>query len=271
MIHLKSIRVGAPEEGAAGAYPFNVPAIAALVGQELDITSPVTFLIGENGSGKSTLLEALAAAGRMVTVGSDSAEDDRTLAQVQALARSMRLSWARRSRRGFFMRSEDFFGYVKRMRAMREGLEQDLREIDLEYAGRSKQARGLAHMPILRELEAIRSRYGEDLDFYSHGESYFTLFKARFVPDGVYMLDEPEAPLSPMRQIAFLAMVRQLVAELGAQFIIATHSPILMALPEAAIFSFDGGAVRLVRYEETEHYLVTRAFLNSPGRFLKHL
>ncbi|HWQ14062.1 MAG TPA: AAA family ATPase [Roseiflexaceae bacterium] len=271
MIHLRSVQVGVPAPEEAAAFPFSVPAIGALIGQRLEFAAPVSFLVGENGSGKSTLLEALAVAAGMVTVGSAAAAEDATLSGVRGLARRMRLSWARRSRRGFFMRSEDFFGFVRRVRAMREGLEQDLREIDSEYAGRSEQARGLARLPILRELGELRSRYGEDLDFASHGESYFTLFKARFVPDGVYMLDEPEAPLSPMRQIGFLAMVRRLVAEEGAQFIIATHSPILMALPEAAIYGFDDGAVRQVRYEETEHYIVTRGFLNSPERFLRHL
>jgi predicted ATPase len=157
------------------------------------------------------------------------------------------------------------------MRGVREGLEQDLRAVDEEFAGRSELARTLARGPLLKELHALRQRYGEDLDHASHGESYFTLFKARFVPNGLYLLDEPEAPLSPMRQIGFLAMVRRLVAEEGAQFIIATHSPILIALPEAAILSFDGGVVRPVRYEETDHYIVTRGFLNSPERFLREL
>lgn len=271
MIHLRSIQIGPPTDEEARAYPFSVPSVAALAGAAVELAAPITFLVGENGSGKSTLLEAAAMAAQLVTVGSDGAEDDATLARVRPLARRMRLSWVRRSRRGFFMRSEDFFGYVKRMRALREGLEQDLRAVDEEFAGRSELARTLARGPMLKELAALRARYGEDLDFASHGESYFTLFKARFVPQGVYMLDEPEAPLSPMRQIAFLAMVRQLVAEHGAQFIIATHSPILMALPEAQIMSFDGGAVRPVRYEETEHYVVTRGFLNTPERFLREL
>jgi predicted ATPase len=271
MIHLKNIQLAAPSPQQAHAFPFTVPAIAAVAGRGVDFATPVTFLVGENGSGKSTFLEAAAIAAGLITVGSDGAEDDATLARVRPLARAMRLSWSKRSRRGFFMRSEDFFGFVKRMRAMREGLEHDLRAVDEEFAGRSELARSLARGPMLKELGALKERYGEDLDYASHGESYFTLFKARFVPQGVYMLDEPEAPLSPMRQLAFLTMVRELVREHGAQFIIATHSPILMALPGAAILSFDGGALHAVRYEETEHYVVTRSFLNNPERFLKEL
>lgn len=271
MVHLKGIHISPPTHEAAQSFPFTVPAIAALVGQTIELASPVTFLVGENGSGKSTLLEAVAMAARLVTVGSDGSEEDATLARVRPLAEHMRLSWAKRSRRGFFMRSEDFFGFVKRMRAMREGLEQDLRTVDEEFAGRSELARSLARGPMLKELGALRASYGEDLDYASHGESYFTLFKARFVPQGVYMLDEPEAPLSPMRQLTFLSMVQGLVHEHGAQFIIATHSPILMALPGATILSFDGGATRPVRYEETEHFVVTRGFLNNPERFLKEL
>jgi predicted ATPase len=113
--------------------------------------------------------------------------------------------------------------------------------------------------------------YGDDLDAYSHGESYFTLFQARFRPGGLYLLDEPEAPLSPLRQIALLSMLKGMIEEGGAQFIIATHSPILMAYPGAAILSFDGGALHPVAYAEVEHVAVTRAFLQSPERFLRHL
>jgi predicted ATPase len=271
MIHLRSVQLGALDADEQSVYPLSVPAVAGLAGGGLELTAPVTFLVGENGSGKSTLLEAIAMAARAVTVGSDAAEGDATLTRVRPLAERLRLSWAKKTRRGFFMRSEDFFGFVKRIRTIREGLEADMAAVEIEFAGSSEHARSLARMPYARELAALRASYGEDLDFASHGESFFTLFKARFVPDGVYMLDEPEAPLSPARQIAFLAMINRLVAEERAQFIIATHSPILMALPGATILSFDGGAPRPIPYQQTEHFLVTRAFLNAPERFLRDL
>src|SRR4029079_18663665 len=122
--------------------------------------------------------------------------------------------------------------------------------IDEEYKDRSELARGLARMPYLNQLADMRQRYGEDLDANSHGESYFTLFKSRFVPNGLYLLDEPEAPLSPMRQLGLLAMLKMMVEEQNAQFIIATHSPMLMAFPNATIYSFEQQTIRQVGYHE---------------------
>jgi predicted ATPase len=271
MIHLRSARLGPIDAGLARAFPFCVPVIKALSGNEIAFTSEITFLVGENGSGKSTLLEALACAARSITVGSESPEGDRTLAAVRALAKQLKLSWSARRHAGFFMRSEDFFGFVKWNRKTREEYEQELQTIDQEFAGRSDLARGLAKMPLLRELDDMTRRYGADLDAYSHGESYFRLFKSRFVPNGLYLLDEPEAPLSPMRQVGLLALIKTMVEEQNAQFIIATHSPVLMAYPGATIYSFDAAAIQPVAYDEVEHVTFTRAFLSAPQRFLRHL
>ncbi len=271
MIHLKSVRLGTIDQHAAGKFPFSVPVIAALAGCEIAFSSEVTLLVGENGSGKSTFLEALAIAARSIAVASEDIEGDRTLAAVRQLARKLKLSWSKRTRAGFFMRSEDFFGFAKRMRALRESLEREMAEIGEEFADRSTLAQGLARMPFMRELHEMKQLYGEDLDANSHGESYFMVFKARFSPNGLYLLDEPEAPLSPMRQIGLMAMIKMMVEEQGAQFIISTHSPILMAYPSATIYTFDGGAIRQAQYQELEHVTVTRAFLSHPERFLRHL
>src|SRR5262245_61081749 len=132
MVHLRSARLGAIDADLANAFPFDVPVIKALAGGELVFTAEVTFLVGENGSGKSTLLEALACAAGSITVGSESAERDATLAQVRALARRLRLSWSARRHTGFFMRSEDFFGFVKWNRQVRAEYEQELGTIDEE-------------------------------------------------------------------------------------------------------------------------------------------
>ena len=113
-------------------------------------------------------------------------------------------------------------------------------------------------------------RYGADPDACSHGESFLNVLKERIVPDGFYLLDEPETPLSPMRQIALLYLIHDYVAE-GCQFIIATHSPILMAYPEARILQFDEGDIREIPYNEVEHVTVTRSFLNNPDSYLRHL
>jgi predicted ATPase len=271
MIHLRTISLPQIEPADAERFPFSVPAIRSLAGAALEFPSEVTFLVGENGSGKSTLLEALACAAGWITVGSDPVERDETLATVRQLAQRLTLSWGRRKHRGFFMRSEDFFGYVRWMRDTRIAFERDLEAIDEEYKDRSDYARGFARMPFLRELHDMRQRYGEDLDAASHGESYFTLFKARFVPNGLYLLDEPEAPLSPMRQLGLLAMLKMMVEEQNAQFIIATHSPLLMAFPNATIYSFGEGAIRPVAYREVEHVTLMQSFLENPQRYLRHL
>lgn len=249
-------------------YPFNVPVIESLT--EIEFTSQVTFLVGENGCGKSTLLEALACAAGSITVGSEDADRDRTLSSIRSLAAELRLTWTLRTHRGFFMRSEDFFGYAKRMERTREQLQRDLEDVDREYAGRSRTAQMYARSAYAGQLSAMREYYGEGLDARSQGESYLTLFQSRFVPGGLYLLDEPEAPLSPLRQLSFLVMLRNMVDQ-DAQFIVATHSPIITAFPGATILSFDGGAIEQVDYDELDHVRITKGFLNSPESYLKRL
>jgi predicted ATPase len=129
---------------------------------------------------------------------------------------------------------------------------------------------GLAKGAVLGQKRALVEKYGEDADARSHGESFLQLFQARFVPGGLYLLDEPEAPLSPQRQLALLSMLREMAAQ-DSQFIIATHSPLLMAFPDATILSFDRAPVREIAYDEVEHVSLTRAFLSDPERFLRRL
>lgn len=266
MIHLRSIELkGALTEQG---FPFNVPVVRSLA--KLEFHSPVTFFIGENGSGKSTLLEAIACAAGSVTVGSESVRTDPTLKHIRKLADQFRLAWNQRTHKGFFLRAEDFFGYAKQISRTRQELEDDIARVETEYAGRSKLAKDLAKMPHAGELHALKNRYGEGLDARSHGESFLSLFQARFIPKGFYLLDEPEAPLSPMRQLAFLSALKQMTAQ-ESQFIITTHSPILMAYPDAEILSFDGGKIGKVNYDDLEHVTLTRSFLNDPQAYLRHL
>ena len=239
--------------------------------ERLRFEAPVTFLVGENGSGKSTVLEALAIAAKAVTAGSAEAADDASLAGVRSLADALRLSWTTRTHRGFYLRAEDFFGYAMRVARMRADLEADLAAVDAEYADRSGSlAHNLARTPFLRELAAIEERYGEGLDAQSHGESFLRFFAARLVPRGTYFLDEPEAPLSPTRQLTLLSLLREMV-DADCQLVVATHSPILLAMPGADIWSFDEAPIRRVRWEDLEHVRLTRAFLTNPEAFLRHL
>lgn len=116
----------------------------------------------------------------------------------------------------------------------------------------------------------MKDKHGEGLETKSHGESFLELFNSRFRPNGLYILDEPETPLSPMKQLAFISMLKEMVKE-NAQFIIATHSPILMAIPDATIISFDQAPIREVGYNELEHVNLTKDFLNNPEGYLRHL
>ena len=268
MIHLTSVERKASFPQARDEYPYNVPVIARLDGVRFE--TPVTFLVGENGSGKSTLMEMIAAGSRLPAVGASDVDRDDSLAPARKLARSFTFGWAKRNHRGFFLRAEDFFGFARRMAALEKELEADLAAVDEEYAGRSEYAKGLARMPHAGELAAIRARYGDGLDARSHGESFLALFQARFVPGGLYLLDEPEAPLSPLRQVGFLALLHEMVQR-DAQFIIATHSPILMAYPGATILSFDEVPPRAVPWAQLEHVAITRDFLNQPDAFLANL
>ena len=269
MIHLQSVSLARIPPAEAAQFPFTVPVIQSL--PTLNFTTAVTFLVGENGSGKSTFLEAIASAANSIAVGSDELDRDTSLANVRKLAKALKLTWSKRTRNGFFLRAEDYFGYAKRLARIRQELEQEVQEIDEEYKDRSKFAQGLARMAHMGQLHALRTQYNGDLDERSHGESFFTFFKARFTPNGLYLLDEPEAPLSPLRQLAFLSLLKEMVEQHSAQFIIATHSPILMAYPAATILSFDQVPVLSVAYDDLEHVSLTRDFLNNREMFLGKL
>ena len=264
-MHLKEIGVRDFPLGQAEDHPFRVPVIRSLKTLELD--QPVTILVGENGCGKSTLLEAIAVAAGSVAVGGNSIERDQSLAQARILSKYMRLSWAKRTHKGFFLRSEDFFNFARKMREEQVELKNMADEFGQNYKG---YGRMLAMGVALGQSHALESKYGEDLDANSHGESFLKLFQSRMVPDGLYILDEPEAPFSPVRQIALIAMIQDCVQE-GSQFLIATHSPILMGYPGAKILSIDGKSISSVQYEDLEHVKITKAFLNNPASFLKHL
>ena len=153
---------------------------------------------------------------------------------------------------------------------MRAELLARLAELEVEYQDRSPYAKSLAQGPVRASLADMERRYGVDLDANSHGQSFLRLFSDRLVPGGLYLLDEPEAPLSPQSQLALIALIGEMVRK-DAQFVIATHSPILLAFPGALIYSCDRVPMEAVRFEELEHVVLTRDFLNDPARFLRHL
>jgi len=267
--HLRAVeRTGEVSEAEGGRFPFNVPAIRTL--ESLDLSAGVTFFVGENGSGKSTMLEAIAAAARLPAVGAAEVSTDTTLALQRALSTKFRLVWNKRSTRGFFLRAEDFFGFVKRLAALRTELQDRLREVDVEFRDASDYARGLAGGPARASLHEMTARYGADFDAASHGETFLKLFRSRLVPNGLYLMDEPEAALSPQSQLGLLAMIGEMI-RVNCQFIIATHSPIILAFPGATLYSFDLSPVARTKYEDLEHVNLTRSFLERPEQYLRHI
>lgn len=224
-------------------YPYCLPVVRNL--SKIDFHPNVTFIIGENGTGKSTLLEALAVAcgfnpeGGTRNFNFSTRSSHSPLHDVLAISRGLR-----RPRDGFFLRAESFFNVAT-----------EIERLDAEPADAP---------PI------IDSYGGRSLHEQSHGESFFALVAKRFGGNGLYLLDEPEAALSPSRQLALLVRLHQLV-KARSQFIIATHSPILMAYPEATIFVLTEQAITRVKYTDTEHYAVTRGFLNKHETMLKEL
>lgn len=218
-------------------YPFDLPAVAALAAVgELRFHPAVTFLVGENGSGKSTLLEAIAVALDMNAEGGGRNFNFQTRPSHSPLFDAIRLGrdQRRRPRDTFFLRAETFYNVAT----------------EIERLG-------------------VGGSYGDrPLHAVSHGEAFLALFTHRLRENGLYLLDEPEAALSPMRQLAFLTAMHDLVGDGASQLIIATHSPIVLAYPDAWIYQLTGNRIERVEYKATEHYKVTKQFLDRPERML---
>jgi predicted ATPase len=241
--YLFDLRLKREEVKSFDVYPFSLAAVRPL--EKLEFHPAVTFFVGENGSGKSTLLEAIAVACGFNAEGGSKNFRFGTRESHSDLYRFLRLSrGSPRPSDGFFLRAESFFNVAT-----------EIEKLDAEPGpGRP-----------------IGPSYGErPLHEQSHGESFLSLMVDRFHGEGLYLLDEPEAALSPSRQLAVLTRIHDLVGQ-KSQFIIATHSPILMAYPDAYIYSFSPEGIERIEYKDTEHYRVTRDFLANPQRMLSLL
>jgi predicted ATPase len=227
-------------------YPFSLPVLRGF--QQLEFHPKVTFLVGENGAGKSTLIEALAVAWGFNAEGGTKNFNFSTAAAHSSLHKYLKLVKSpRRAKDGFFLRAESYFNVASNIENM---------DNDTESSVNSP---------------PIKTYYGgKSLHEQSHGESFFALFENRFGGNGLYILDEPEAALSPSRQMSLLTRIHDLV-DRASQFIIATHSPILMAYPDAWIYQISARGIERIAYEDTEHYQVTRHFLNHHGVMLEQL
>ncbi len=230
-------------DGPKDAFPLQLRWVQDL---DLEFTSPVTFFIGENGSGKSTLLEALAERSGLPAAGGSPAETGvgYTPENQAALTPFLRAGFRRKPRDGYFFRAE----HQAHLAALLEE-----REKDPDFIGDPYQHYG-----------------GKSLLVRSHGEAFLELMRHR-LQTGLFLMDEPEAALSPARQLSLLALIADRVEGTRSQFIIATHSPILLTYPGATILSFDGGALQTIALEETDHYQITRDILANPEKYWKHL
>lgn len=226
------------------SYLNLLPAVRHLAEHgELKFESDVTFLVGENGTGKSTLLEAIAVAYGFNAEGGTKNFTFSSNATHSELYRHLTISRSRYADDGFFLRAESFYNVAT-----------DIDRMDSESFG-----------PML-----INSYGGVSLHRQSHGESFIALVQNRFGGNGLYILDEPESALSPVRLMTLIAEINRLVAR-DSQFIIATHSPILMSYPGAQIYQLSGEGIEAVEYKNTEHYMITRRFLENPEQMLRYL
>jgi predicted ATPase len=224
-------------------YPLNLQVMKTF--HELSFHPKVTFLVGENGSGKSTLIEALAIAWGFNAEGGSKNFNFDTAKAHSELHKHLRLTKGpRRAKDGYFLRAESYFNVATNI--------EQLDEIP-SFSPKIKESYG-----------------GKSLHEQSHGESFFALLEHRLGGKGLYIFDEPEAALSPSRQMSMLVRMHDLIAD-DSQFIIATHSPILMAYPEAWIYEISSAGLNRVDYEDTEHYQVTKSFLNRHKFMLEQL
>lgn len=225
----------------AKEYPFSLPAVRDI--DKLRFHPAVNFFVGENGSGKSTVLEAIAVAAGFNAEGGSRNFRFATRSSESQLGESLRLHRSTsRPRTGFFLRAESFFNVAT-----------EIERLDSEGG------------PPIADAYGRRALHEQ-----SHGEAFWALFMHRFDANGLYLLDEPEAALSPARQFAFLVRLHQLV-EQGSQFIIATHAPILLAYPDAQVWAFTESGIEKSSFTDTEHYQLTKRMLDDPDGMMRML
>jgi len=242
VLYVKQIELRRKDIPSFNHYPFSLDAVRSL--DQLKFRKPVTFFVGENGTGKSTLLEAIAIACGFNPEGGSMNFNFETAATHSELHDYLRVGRGFiRPKDGFFLRAESYYNVAS-----------EIDRLDREGGG-----------PPL-----VLSYGGKSLHEQSHGESFFSTFLHRFRGFGLYMMDEPEAALSPLRQMSLLVRMHELVQE-QSQLIIATHSPILMSYPNAEIYLLDGEGARKVEIEETDHFSITKSFIQDRERMLRQL
>jgi predicted ATPase len=180
----------------------------------------------------------------------------------------MQLEWKRETKRGFFFRAEDFSDFINGVEKAQNSIEQSLSDLrgNVDDAIITTMGENMN-----RALQEMRRDYGENMQAFSHGEAYLKILQTRIADKGIYLLDEPEAALSPIRQLSLIAFILEVLKKKNSQFIIATHSPLLMGIPNAVIYEIQEDSIKAVAWEETDHYRITKTFLDNPAYYLRHL
>jgi predicted ATPase len=248
-------------------FPFNIPAVK--FAKNIVLNNGVTIFVGDNGSGKSTLLETLAYKLNLALIGGYIKANNRAgFDAAEALQPSLKINWKRETNKGFFFRAEDFSDFINAVETERNKIYNDLSEL-----------KGAVDDSIIDEMtnnanfyrKDMRRQYGTDMQAFSHGEAYLEILQTRIGDKGIFLLDEPEAALSPLKQLSLMSLIMDIVKNKNAQFIISTHSPVLMGLPGATLYQIQDESMQEVTYNETDHYRITKTFLDNPEYYLRHL
>lgn len=262
MYFIKSISFDTTKEQP---FPFNIPAVK--FAKHISLESGVTIFVGDNGCGKSTLLETIALSLDLPLIGGHIKRHPGFEA-ARSLRNDLHIEWKRQTTKGFFFRAEDFSDFVNAVERENSKINSDLADLQ-----------GKVDDSVIRQmresmnysLSDMRRQYGDNMQAFSHGEAYLTILQTRIQDKGIYLLDEPEAALSPLKQLSLIAFLLEVLKGGNAQFIIATHSPILMGIPGAILYETQENGMQQVKYKETDHYRITKNFLENPDYYLRHL